>query len=76
MKLKMLLLGAAISVAATFAVRAQDSANAEAERYIKESERQWAQSLASGDSSIVERILAEDFVGVDPDGSQYNKEKW
>ena len=75
MKLKMMLFGAAMFIAAMFAVRAQDSGNAEAERYIRESERQWAESVASGDSSVVERILAEDFVGVDPDGSQYNKAK-
>jgi ketosteroid isomerase-like protein len=75
MKLKMVLFGAAISVGAMFAVRAQDSGNVDVERYIKESERQWAESVASGDSSVVERILAEDFVGVDPDGSQYNKAK-
>jgi len=71
----MVLFGAILFVAAMFAVRAQDAGNAEAERYIKESERQWAESVASGDSSVVERILAEDFVGVNPDGSQYNKAK-
>jgi len=38
----------------------------EAERYISESERQWAESVASGDTSVIERILADDFVGVDP----------
>ncbi|HJZ66244.1 MAG TPA: nuclear transport factor 2 family protein [Candidatus Acidoferrum sp.] len=75
MKLKMALLGATLFVGAIFAVRAQDSGNVEAERYIKESERQWAESVASGDSSVIERILAEDFIGVDPDGSQYNKAK-
>jgi len=73
MKLRTMLFGAAIFIVAMFAVRAQDSGNAEAERYIKESERQWAESVASGDSSVAERILVEDFVGVDPDGSQYNK---
>src|SRR5437667_12353188 len=45
----------------------------EAERYIIESERQWAESVASGDSSVVERILADDFVGVDPKGGRYGK---
>lgn len=45
----------------------------DAERYIAESERQWAASVASGDSSVVQRILAEDFVGVDPDSSFYDK---
>src|SRR5215470_6327279 len=75
MKLRTMLFGAAIFIVAMFAVRAQDLGNAEAERYIKESERQWAKSVATGDSSAVERILAEDFVGVDPDGSLYGKAK-
>jgi len=75
MKLKMVLLSATLFVAVLFVARARDSGNAEAERYIKESERQWAESVASGDSSVVERILAEDFVGVDPDGGFYDKAK-
>jgi ketosteroid isomerase-like protein len=45
------------------------------ERYIIESERQWAESVASGDSGPVERILAVDFVGVDPQGHMYDKAK-
>jgi ketosteroid isomerase-like protein len=45
----------------------------DAEAYIIESERQWAESVASGDSSVIERILADDFIGVDPEGKQYNK---
>ena len=47
----------------------------EAERYIAESERQWAESVATGDASIVERILADDFLGVDPKGRIYDKAK-
>jgi hypothetical protein len=47
----------------------------EADRYIVESERQWAESVATGDSSVVERILADDFLGVDPKGSLYDKAK-
>jgi ketosteroid isomerase-like protein len=47
----------------------------EVERYIVESERQWAESVATGDSSVVERILADDFVGVDPKGRLYDKAK-
>jgi ketosteroid isomerase-like protein len=46
-----------------------------AERYIVESERQWAASVASGDTSTVERILADDFVCVDPKGGPYGKAK-
>src|SRR6516162_9349501 len=43
------------------------------ERYIVESERQWAESVATGDTSAIERILADDFVGVDPKGHLYTK---
>lgn len=46
-----------------------------AEKYISDSEKQWAESVASGDSSVIRRILADDFIGVDPDGNQYDKEK-
>ena len=46
-----------------------------AEAYIRESEKQWAESVASGDSAVIERIFADDFIGVDPDGSQYTKEE-
>jgi len=45
------------------------------ERYIIESERQWAESVASGDTGPVERILANDFLGVDPKGNLYDKAK-
>jgi ketosteroid isomerase-like protein len=47
----------------------------EAERYIRESESQWAESVASGDGSVVQRILADDFIGVDPKGGHYDKTK-
>src|SRR5215471_21775954 len=47
----------------------------EVERYILESERQWAESVATGDTSAIERILADDFIGVDPKGALYNKQQ-
>jgi ketosteroid isomerase-like protein len=47
----------------------------EAERYIVDSERQWAESVANGDTTVLERILADDFVGVDPKGPFYDKAK-
>jgi ketosteroid isomerase-like protein len=73
-------LGAAILVVgalccAIYASKAQESSTAGAERYIKESERLWAESSATGDTPFVERIVAEDFVGVDPDGGFYDKAK-
>ena len=62
-------------ICAIWAARAEQSNTAEAERYIKESESQWAESVANGDASVVERILADDFLGVDPDGNLYEKAK-
>jgi ketosteroid isomerase-like protein len=44
-----------------------------AEKYIRESEAQWAESVASGDTKAIERILADDFIGTDPKGSLYDK---
>ena len=46
----------------------------ETERYILDSERQWAESVASGDTSAIEHILANDFIGVDPKGRLYAKQ--
>jgi hypothetical protein len=42
-------------------------------QYITESEKQWAEAVASGDSTVVQRILADDFIGVDTKGFQYDK---
>ena len=47
----------------------------EIERYIVESEGQWAGSVATGDTSAIERILADDFIGVDPKGRLYTKQQ-
>ena len=54
---------------------AREEDHREAERYIIESEQAWTESVATGDSSVVERILADDFVGVDPKGSIYDKSR-
>lgn len=45
-----------------------------ARQYITESEKQWAESVASGDSTVIQRILADDFIGVDTKGVQYTKD--
>src|SRR5947207_3052620 len=47
----------------------------EAEQYILQSEHQWAESLASGDTTVIERVLADDFIGADPVGNSYDKAK-
>lgn len=41
--------------------------------YIRQSESDWAESIVTNDVSVLERILADDFVGVDIDGSHYSK---
>jgi ketosteroid isomerase-like protein len=45
------------------------------ERYIKESEGAWAEAGSKGDTATIERILSDDFAGVAPDGSFYDKAK-
>jgi hypothetical protein len=41
--------------------------------YIRQAESDWAESTVTNDVSALERILANDFVGVDIDGSHYTK---
>ena len=41
--------------------------------YIRQAESDWAESVATHDCSAPQRIMAEDFVGVDVDGSHYTK---
>jgi len=66
---------AALFVMVIFANRAQETDQTKAERYIKERESKWAEAGVKGDTATVERILADDFVGVAPDGSLYDKAK-
>jgi uncharacterized protein (TIGR02246 family) len=49
-----------------------NSSQEEARRYIEQCEQQWAASVASSDSSVVQRILADDVVWV-LDGRILNK---
>ena len=41
--------------------------------YICNAERAWAESVVTGDPATPRRILAEDFIGVHPDGRVYCK---
>ncbi len=41
--------------------------------YIHQAESDWAESVVTNDVSVLERILADDFIGVDIDGSHYSK---
>ncbi len=54
-------------------VYAQSSTQKSAEAYIKQSEGEWAAASAKQDTAAVERILAEDFVGVDTQGNFFRK---
>lgn len=43
------------------------------ERTIIQGERVWGGAFVTGDRATVDRLLADDFIGVDPDGSTYDK---
>lgn len=58
-----------------FSLEPAQQSQADAKRYIIESEGQWAASIASGDTTPLQRFLADDFLGVDTDGSMYDKQK-
>lgn len=75
MTIRIAVLASLLCLAADLPLAAQKMDTAAAERYIAEGERQWAASTASGDTQVIDRIIAEDFVGVDTDGSLYDKAK-
>jgi hypothetical protein len=41
--------------------------------FILQAESDWAESVVTNEVSVLERILADDFVGVDIDGGHYSK---
>jgi hypothetical protein len=41
--------------------------------YIRKAESDWGESEVTRDAGVLERILSEDFVGVDVDGTHYSK---
>jgi hypothetical protein len=53
-------------------VRSADD-HAKDRAYIRQGESDWAESLVTNGVSVLERILADDFVGVEIDGSHYSK---
>ena len=75
MRFRIAVLVTLAAVASLCVVRAQDFGTKEAERYIIECERQWAESVASGETDTLQKILADDMVGVDPEGGTYGKAK-
>lgn len=44
-----------------------------ARRFIINSELAWGPSLAAGDSSVTNRIVADDFIGINSKGEKYDK---
>ncbi|MGE0023090.1 MAG: nuclear transport factor 2 family protein [Hyphomicrobium sp.] len=74
-KLSIVVIAIASICAASGGASAQQSGTAEVERYIRDSERQWAETVFTGDVSVIERILADDFLGIDPDGNFFDKAK-
>lgn len=49
---------------------------AKAESQIREIEREWAETAVTGDTSVIERILADDFLGTSPEGVLYTKQEF
>ncbi|MFI4936061.1 MAG: nuclear transport factor 2 family protein [Caulobacterales bacterium] len=41
----------------------------DARKYIEDSEADWVRAEVTGDPSVAQRVLADDYVGVFPDGS-------
>ena len=70
---KAFLVLAVFSAAAALVLRAGQSSQASGEDYIKRSEQRWAEASMNRDTATVERIVADDFVGVGPDGAFFRK---
>jgi hypothetical protein len=71
---------AAISLVAAPKIRANSTASTtqtqkDSERYILDCEREWTTAENTGDTRKVEQFIAADFVGVDTDGSLYDRAK-
>ncbi len=49
------------------------ASRADAERYITDSEAAWVHAEVTGDPSVALRCLADDYVGVFPDGTTHGK---
>ncbi len=65
-------LGFALLIASVAAL-AQDGVHGADRAYIEKSEAEWAETSVNHDCSVLERILADDFVGIDITGSHYTK---
>jgi ketosteroid isomerase-like protein len=75
MKLKGSFFIVAVLICATCVARGQLSAVPDVHGYIEKCEQEWVESGANADTAAVKRCLADDFIGVNVDGSQYDKAK-
>jgi ketosteroid isomerase-like protein len=75
MSFRLMLAATSLSLVGLFITSARDAEQANAENYIKQSESEWAEAASKGDTSTIKRILADDFLGIAPDGSSYDKAK-
>lgn len=50
-----------------------DERRAEAAAYIVQGERDWGNAFVTGDVATIDRLLAEDFIGIDTHGGRYDK---
>jgi Domain of unknown function (DUF4440) len=65
---------AAVTLVSTSLLHAQaGDAQASDRAYIRQAESDWAESDVTNDVSVLERVLADDFMGVEIDGSHYSK---
>lgn len=62
-----------VLAAVFFTVAQSADSHAEDSTYIRQSESDWAESVATRDTGVIERVLAGDFVGVSSNGSRYTK---
>jgi uncharacterized protein DUF4440 len=60
------------ALASSVCLAAQPSQK-DAEQYIRDSEAAWVQAEQKGDPSVARRILADDYIGVFPDGTVHSK---
>lgn len=65
----------AITLSYLLLMREKSHSQLDAEQYISKSESEWAESLTNGDVSVPERIVADDFRGIETDGTAYDKAK-
>src|SRR5215469_10415760 len=70
---RFLIMGVGSLLVSTSALGDTTDTHAKDRAYIQQAESDWAESVATNDVTVLERIIADDFVGVDIDGSHYSK---